>query len=146
MNILLFEDRGSVFKPLKDALETMGHKILDAYNIYEANEYLDQGHIDCIILDLNMSPDGLSDEEKKQTEDGILTGWIWLKNYALPTVPMLRQCTIIISEYIAYLQVHMKKEDLEGIELINKKSEDGLAKRLFGAIKVIEDHRQKRVM
>jgi hypothetical protein len=100
MNVLFFEDKGTVSYYTKDALEKEGYKIFDAGSINEANSYFKEESIDALLIDLNMNPEGLTEEQKMETEGGLFTGWIWVKNYVYPSRPDLRKKTIILSEYI----------------------------------------------
>jgi CheY-like chemotaxis protein len=115
MNILLVEDRGAVAYYLRDALEGAGHQVFLAPNISRAKEYWDKGGIDCIVLDLNMSPDGLTEAEVRDTLGGVLTGWIWLKNYVLAKDSSMKSRTIILTAYLPRLKEKLRAEGSEGL-------------------------------
>jgi CheY-like chemotaxis protein len=103
MNILFLEDRGSVSFYLKQNLENFGYSVFEASSIPEANSIWEEVKIDCLIVDLNLTPDGLTEEEIDMTHNGILTGWVWLKQYIFPEQPSIRKKTIILSEYLSEL-------------------------------------------
>jgi CheY-like chemotaxis protein len=79
MNVLILEDRGAVATQLAEKIEQMGHTVFIAQNIPKAMGYYRTGEMHCIITDLNLSPTGLKDEEKKQTGGGILSGGYGLR-------------------------------------------------------------------
>jgi len=110
MNILILEDRGSVSYYMQEALELRGYSVMSAGTIWEAQRYWDQRNerpVHCIIIDLNMSAEGLSAEELACTGEGILTGWIWLKERVYRDNPDMKHQTIIYSEYLEDLQRHL---------------------------------------
>jgi CheY-like chemotaxis protein len=137
MNILLLEDRGSVSFYLKEALTKEGHVVLDAMGINDAQSYWGAEKIDCLIVDLNMSPDGLKPDETQQTKDGLLTGWFWLRNYVYKPSPAMKQRTIILSEYINALCECVPAEELKGIRLVPKKGSTSPAEQLLDHVKCI---------
>ena len=59
--ILLIEDDGFMTKVLKDALIRQKYEVICAYSCASATGLWEKydGQIDCIILDLNINPDGL---------------------------------------------------------------------------------------
>ena len=90
MRILLVEDDGAVAIPLKGYLEDMGHTVFSAENLSAAKSYHEDQQIDCYIVDSNMPPAGLTDSEKADTEKGLLSGWVWFRNYVLTDDPSAR--------------------------------------------------------
>jgi hypothetical protein len=126
MNILLLEDRGSVSYYLIDFLSSEGHRVFQALSINDAKSvYNKHGkEIDCIITDLNMSSMGLTEEQAIQTCAGLLSGWIWVKEYVFPSHPEMRKRTAIYSDYLANLKEKTWKKDLDGICLIPKRGSD----------------------
>lgn len=131
MNVLILEDRGSVAENLKNSLELEGCKVFNAPNVWAATEIWDENRIDCIILDLNMSPEGMTEEQIEETELGLLTGWIWLRDHVLKSHPDMKERTIIYSEYTHFLE-DLKRADkmLQKITAIAKREEDGARKLL----------------
>ena len=101
MNILFLEDRGSVSFYLKENLHNRGHVVYEASSIPEATSIWRENKIDCLIVDLNLTPEGLTEEEIELTRNGLLTGWIWLKRHIFPDHPLMKKRTIILSEYLA---------------------------------------------
>ena len=83
MKILILENQGSISLLLKAHLTQEGHEVYNAFNVNDARSYWEskEKKIDCIIVDLNMVPAGLTPAEAQATENGLITGWIWLKNY-----------------------------------------------------------------
>jgi hypothetical protein len=110
MNILVLEDRGSVSFYVEEALEAEGHKIFPAFNINDAQSYWEDEQIDCIIADLNMSPEGLKKSEAERTNAGILTGWVWLNDYVFCKKKEMRSRTVIYSEYLGQLREYVGGE------------------------------------
>lgn len=104
MKILLIEDRGSVSFYLKALIEQDGDEVIEAYSILDAQSCLEKNKIDCIILDLNLDAFGLTELEERQTENGTITGWIWLNNYVLNKNPEMQERTIIYSDYVNVLR------------------------------------------
>jgi len=120
VNILLFDDRES---GLRAWLESRGHIIEEAINISQASDRWDARQawpIDCIIMDLNMDPHGLSGAEKDQTRKGLLTGWIWLRDHVLTLDPKMRQRVVIYSAYLSAFRDYVPSSEREGLELIHK--------------------------
>ena len=127
MRILLFEDRGDASVELKKWLDDHGYG--DCKHVLSVRDArsVPLEDIDCIILDLNISPVGLTEDEIAQTHGGIITGWVWLESNVLKTEleEKMRGKVIILSEYIGFLknisQDHSDLgEKLAGIETIPK--------------------------
>lgn len=125
MEILILEDRGSVAFYMKEALEQQGHTVYSAYNIYDARSCLDNAWISCLIVDLNMPPVGLTEEQAAQTNYGTFTGWLWLRDEVYPRYPGLRPRTILYSEYLTDFHMMMPEEDLTGVTLMDKRGGGG---------------------
>ena len=77
--------------------------------------------IDCIIADLNMKPEGLEENQIAQTMAGLLTGWIWLRDYVFKDIPSMKEKTIIYTDYKDHLLAKVKSNELKGIKVISKK-------------------------
>jgi hypothetical protein len=135
MNILILEDRGSFLHSFNELMIAEGHTVFSAISIFNANEYLENEKIDCLIVDLNMATYGLKKEEVLRTHNGLLTGWIWLNKYAYKKNPHLRKSTIIFSGYIKELYNFVSKDDLKDIHLIEKNT--GMS-TILNLIKVFE--------
>lgn len=145
MNILILEDRGSVSYYMVETLK-QEHIVFDAYNVNDANSYLGKEQIDCLIVDLNMSPDGLTQEEVVKTQGGILTGWIWLSNYVYKDRSDMKQKTIIYTEYMYALREAINKgvineDELKGIYLVSKKGSASPAEKLLECLREISEKR-----
>jgi CheY-like chemotaxis protein len=146
MNILLLEDRGAVAIPLTEKLENLGHTVFIAQNIPKAKSFFRTEEIHCIITDLNLPPKGLKDEEKKQTGNGILSGWIWLKNYVFPENEPIKKSTIILTAYPDELHGCVPSEDLAGVTVISKSLsiEEDLKRVLESTRKIVEAENEKK--
>jgi hypothetical protein len=138
MNILFLEDRGSVSFYLMERLEELNHEIFEAYSINDAKSYWEKEDINCLIVDLNISPEGLTNEEKEETKHGLLTGWIWLNNYVFNVNPEIRKNTIIYSDYLQSLREYVKStQQLRQLKLIPKRGSTSPTKEVVEAIKLI---------
>ena len=132
MNILLLEDRGSTAHFLLRWLKENGHLVLGkmnqgAYNINDANSIWSQRKevpVHCMIVDLDVPPDGLSDDQIKDAGGGCLSGWIWLRNEVLQNEPEMRSRTIIYSDYVDVLREHIPEEEYYGVTLVEKRKRD----------------------
>ena len=144
MNVLILEDRGSVSHFLIEALEARKYQVFPASSVHDANSILEgEDQIDAIILDLNMSPDGLTEEEIKQTDFGLFTGWIWLNNYAWRMYPYLGNRTLIFSAYIDDLKRKYKLGNANSFSLIPKNNFSGSFAPVEEVISRLEKIRKK---
>jgi CheY-like chemotaxis protein len=124
MKILLLEDNGSVAYPLIESLEENGHEVFLATNIIGAGGYLESKKPDCLIVDLNMEPKGLTEEDVKQTQGGLFTGWIWLKNYVFAKDKSARERTIILTAYYDNFKKEFS-EEIGQVKIISKEFGEG---------------------
>jgi CheY-like chemotaxis protein len=129
---------------MANALTELGHKVFSAYSVSDANSYLDEEKIDCIIVDLNMPTNGLSQGEVELTNDGLLTGWIWLHEYVLKEKPNMKERTIIYTEYMSELRAKISNNELEGILIISKKGPSSPALQIIDHLNDIEQKMNKR--
>ena len=136
MVVLILEDRGSVSLRLARSLESEGHRVLRAFSVAEANALREDAEVDCFVVDLNMSPEGLTIEEIEQTGDGIRTGWVWLKNYVFPGDETLRKRTIIYSAFLSEFRSVVPADDRRNIRIYEKNAPSGL-KWLLNAVESI---------
>ena len=129
MNILVVEDRGAVSFYLAEALQAEGHVVLEAFNTNDAQAHWDNREstpIDCMIVDLEMPQDGLTEAEKEESRGGLLTGWLWLRGYVLPNVSAeYRSRVIICSDYLRDLMNCVRADEYRGILLAPKRSPSG---------------------
>jgi hypothetical protein len=140
MNILLLEDRGDVSYYLKQALEDSGHTVFDAFSPRDATpfwENRDTVPIHCIILDLNLPPDGLSDEEKRSSRGGLISGWLWLKNYVLNESPEIISRTIVYSDYLNEVEAVVPAAEYKAIVRIPKKGRSSPAEEVMRHVRRI---------
>ena len=131
MNILVVEDRGAVSCYLSEALQAEGHVVLEAYNINNAQAHWDHKEttpIDCMVVDLHIPPDGLTEMEKEESCGGVLTGWLWLRGYVLPNVPAdYRGRVIICSDYLRDFRDLVPADQYRGVRLVPKRAPSGSA-------------------
>lgn len=140
MNILLVEDRGAAAFYIVESLKKEGHVVLDAFNPGDAQSIWDNREIvpiHCIILDLHMTTDGLSEEQKAKSVDGFLSGWVWLCDSVLSEVPEMRERTIIYSDYLPTLKENVLEEEYRGIRLIPKRRRNSSAREVAARIQEI---------
>ena len=99
MKILVLDSHAVAAVPMVDCLREEGHEVIKAFNINDANSHwqYDGSMFDCLIVDITGPVDGLNEEEKKQTKEGWISGWIWLKNYLLKEKPSFAARVIIFS-------------------------------------------------
>lgn len=121
MNILFLEDRGSISKHIVKLLRKRGHKVFHAFDVLDARSHWEQHQIACLIVDLNMDPQGLTDEQVDETLGGLLTGWIWLRDYVFTEKPLMKNRTIIYTDYMTRLQERVPSAQLEGVILVPKR-------------------------
>lgn len=139
MNILLFEDSGLVSYYMKDALRKLGHAVQSASTIAEGDLLLrraDEGEaIEAIIADINMPTEGLPDDEKRDSQNGLFTGWFWLRSVIKSRSFPVWRC-IIYTDYRDELLKSSHNADLAGIRIIAKKGADSSAEAV---LRVLDD-------
>ncbi len=134
MNILILENRGSVSYYMKRALEEEGCIVFDATNIYDANSYYENKQIDCLIIDLQMDPEGLKEKEITQTKNGLLTGWIWLSEYVFKKNIKMKEQTIIVTDYYDELVELTLQKERRGIYIVQKRSSESPAQTVMNYV------------
>lgn len=122
MNILILEDSGWIAYNMEELLTQKGHNMFNAGTIDEAQDFWKHEQIDCIISDLNMDPEGLSSTELEKTQNGLLTGWIWLNSRVFSSKPSMREKTVIYSAYANALKSIVVEELLSSIRIVAKSS------------------------
>lgn len=140
MRILFIEDRGSVSVPVTETLELDGYEVISAYDINDAQsawENREVEPIDCLIIDLNMPADGLTDDQKKQTFGGLLTGWIWLRDYIFKDYPDMRKRTVILSDYLSIFREKVLENQYLGVVTIPKSAPYSPVEMLLKEVKKI---------
>ena len=103
--LLYLEDNGYLLKQTLDFLKEDGYEVVSCKSIDQAICYLNNNPdgIDCIITDLNMDDIWLN-SNRKESEGGLLSGWVWLKYYVFGRIDV--PC-IIYSGYIPELNRHL---------------------------------------
>lgn len=140
MNVLFLEDRGSTAYYVERTLETNGHTVLSAFNPNDAQSYWERRihvPVHCILLDLLMSMEGLTNKQKADAQGGTLAGWVWLRDNVLAEAPEMRQRTIIYSDYVAVLQEKVPEEQYRGIKMFSKKQRGSSADVVMAGIQEI---------
>ena len=135
MKILVLDDRGSVNVHVAGMLEDEGHIVIRAFNCNDAESYWKK--CDCLIVDLNLPTDGLSEDQIVHTRGGLLTGWVWLKTHVLSHKPEIAERTIIFSEYIANLREVVSTTEIGDVILISKRSPGSSVEKLLRSVKSI---------
>jgi CheY-like chemotaxis protein len=114
-NILLIEDDATTNKNMKQLLERYGYRVAPCLDIYEANDYWNKykNSIKCIVTDLNIVANGLSERYKKESVGGLFTGWLWLwdKVFSSPerkSLPLKK--VIILTAYQNSLDKYVKTQ------------------------------------
>lgn len=120
MKILHLEDMSEVTFILAEKFLELGHFYKEAVSLYEMDELLSKDKYDCLIMDINLSPAGLPPILIKETQEGKISGWIWIKNVAIPTYGIDPRDIIIYSDYI-YLLEGISDKKLDDIIKIPKR-------------------------
>ncbi len=138
MNILVMEDR-AVALDIEDVILEMeeGHKVLIANGVRDARSHWEYEKIDVIIADLNFSTEGLEPEEAAQTQDGRLTGWVWLREYVFKNDPKMKKRTIIYSDYTDKLYDNVAEKEYAGITIVPKKGATSTQQKVVDRIREI---------
>lgn len=127
--ILIIEDNGSLFSEIESLLINNGYSIFYAYSYISALDRWQEenGSFDCIILDLQINPLGLSDEENNEYTP--LFGMAFLDHIfqekSLSEISKLRKKIIIFSGFTSELYSRGRinsKWRLDDLTVISKKS------------------------
>jgi hypothetical protein len=142
MQALIVGDFPPLLIALEEILKNHGYQTKSAVNIYQAKDYwnTNKDSIKCLIVGLNISPDGLNAHEINETKLGLYSGWVWLNNYVFPERPKLKKNTIIFTGYKEKLIDKLSKDNeldlLDGICIISKKNTD-IARQFIRQIKTL---------
>ena len=118
--ILLIEDDGAITRDLIKEFKSHGHEVKFAYSYVSAiDRWKDyKGGFDCIILDLNISPDGVDDENFNKYFP--IIGILFLNNICEGKAPeemeQIWRKTIVYSGYVDKLRE--KKNDFPYYNLL----------------------------
>lgn len=119
--ILILEDNLNTADYLKDDVaeffkDNFDVSIIVCNGIYEADDRIGQTtNLALVIADLNMSPQGLGDEQLvEQTVGAVLTGWVWAKNRLLEPGMEIPICF-----YTAFADELEKTDDYKELALHN---------------------------
>ena len=87
-----------------------------------------------------MDPEGLEPAEKAETKNGLLTGWVWLRNYVFAKAEQMKTQTIILTAYMTELREAVADSELKGIVLVEKNPlEEGASGSVLDSVKMIAD-------
>ena len=103
-------------------------ELIIANSIDEANDKLKEIEKDdliCIIADLNMNPDGLTDAQRKRTQGAVLTGWVWVSSCVWQKADFQGKQIFFYSAFTNILNNNSEYKALEhklkrNIKLVNK--------------------------
>lgn len=140
MNVLLVEDRGAAAYYVVEWLKKEGHLVLDACNPNDAQSHWNKRKdvpIHCILLDLNLPTDGLTEEQRERSVGGLLSGWVWFRDVVFAEAPEMRPLTIIYSDYIPTLKDNVPATEYDGITLIPKRRRSSSAREVSARIQEI---------
>lgn len=136
MYIIFLENDPYMRKAKTERLAVLSSYIADLHiedcsSIDEANSILDKvgiENIGLVITDLHLEPDGLTFEESRDTRNGILSGWVWLKTYIWDKISKTQNNNI---KFIIYSQY--TDELRERIDTSDEDSE----KQLFSKVRIL---------
>ena len=139
--ILLIEDNGSLSNALEEKLSDLGYLVDIAYSHISALDCWEEnnGQYDCIILDLQINPDGLTVLEiSKYTP---LFGLAFL-NYICNNNPEISKKIIIFSGFIDALKHYIRYNNsspVNNITKISKQSTQSIREVINEVKKVIHN-------
>jgi len=119
--------------------------VLYAQDVNDAQHYWSSARdvpIDAMIIDINMQSNGLTDDQKKESRGGLLTGWLWLRDSVLRIEPEIRQRCIIYSDYLSDFVEHVTEEQYAGISLISKKESPSGARQVLRRLREMARERK----
>ncbi len=138
MKILFLENRGSVSHYMEMLLEAEDHTVLSAFDVSDAiGQWEENEGIECLIVDLNVPPRGLSDEQQRDSKFGLLAGWIWLRDYVLKEKPEMHEQIIIYTDYLDNLKAFSNEDELKSIYLVRKRPGSSPAEKVLAHVKAI---------
>jgi CheY-like chemotaxis protein len=142
VDILVLEDQASVAHGIEKVLIEKGHSVYSAFSVRAGQAYLCDNDIDCIIVDLNLGSEDLNEEEKKETQGEVLTGWVWLDKYVIQKNLIPRERIIILTGFLDEFKKYVSREKRKQIVLIRKKGEY-MDNNLVPAVEKIESTLKK---
>ncbi|MCX6744734.1 MAG: hypothetical protein NTX82_04385 [Candidatus Parcubacteria bacterium] len=142
MKILVLDRHAMAAVQMVDFLREEGHhEVINAFNINDANSHwqYDGSPFDCLIVDITGPVDGLTEEEKNQTKEGWISGWIWLKNYILKEKPAFTPRVIIYStqQTLQVLEEADPKAMKSGVSIICKNGSTSGVKLMLAQLEKI---------
>jgi CheY-like chemotaxis protein len=131
---MVLEDQGAASHYMEEALQDIGHVILEAGSILQAQSVWERRStipIHCIIADLNMPTTGMTRELSRQSIGGKLAGWVWLKTHVLGETPDFRQRVILYSDYLEDLKANASEDEISGLRMVPKRGRSGPADQVM---------------
>ncbi len=119
--VLIVEDQGTMYDALRNGVINVGHEVISAVQISEANYRFNNEDPHFMILDCDVIPVGLTSEEINESQTGRISGWIWLVNYILPKHPGWKSKVIVYSKFTHLLHKYDKEYKNKGILILSKK-------------------------
>jgi len=145
MKILFVENSGDAAYQLAEHLTDDGHDVLLAGDVTEAQDFWDDGGIDCLIVDLNMEPTGLGPKESEETQGGLFTGWVWLKYHVFSQNDAMRRRTIVLTAYERDFREKVPSAEKTGVKVISKRSGQGdVYDEIVNFINMLDKTREKQ--
>ena len=124
MQILLLEDVGRFSSTINFALKQYNHVIDVCARITQANAFLKNNKYDCMIVDLFLDTTGLDDNQRKESDSGYFTGWIWLRDKVFNDNLFDRRKVIIYSAYLVEFKAKKPNENTDGIIMLPKNNKN----------------------
>lgn len=105
--IICLEDDANMRRHTAELLREKGYYVEEFRRIDQVKEFFNEkkNEIKCIITDLNMADEWL-EEYQKESDGGMLSGWVWLQRFVYPSKPDIK--TIIYSGYVPYLKDYLR--------------------------------------
>ncbi len=116
-----------------------------ANSIDEANDKLANirdEELLCTIADLNMNPEGLTSDQRRETQGAVLTGWVWIYSCLWGRENLKAKPIIFYSAFISQLSQNekylaLKSEEKRKITLISK-NESGISNLCDTLVQIIK--------
>jgi hypothetical protein len=149
MKLLLVEDRVTTLVDIYNALKDK-YDVCKATSIKKAQEVLlrneittePDNRIRAIITDLNMSCEGLTDEQIRESEGAQLAGWQWVINYVFCDEKNQDIHLLLCSDFLDILEKRIER--LKNTSMVNGQNEINIFERAIRFPKnetIFDDHK-----
>ena len=140
--ILVLEDNLVELDDFTQLLDSR-YEIFPAARTDIADEIIKENNneIDCIVFDLNMSNEFISEDYIDQTMNGALTGWVWYFYYAknvLKNQPLIVISSGFVDDFEGYIHEHSALSNVD--EKLHYATEKGKKIRVIAKQEIINDH------